>query len=91
MRAFSAWIVMATMTSATYTLVYAQSAKPDDPNAYGEQVNFGAREDHSLHPHPGNVVGGVRSGIAKSEQGFGETNQQWRGDVGSTPNPPGKN
>jgi hypothetical protein len=44
----------------------ANSAKPDEPNGYAKVVKFGAREDHDLHPAPGNVVGGVRSNEASS-------------------------
>jgi hypothetical protein len=70
----------------------ADSAKPEDPNGYGEVVNFGAREDHDVYPGPGNVIGGVRSDIATSGPGeLGSFVQQRRQDFGSTPNPPGKN
>jgi len=70
----------------------ANSAKPEDPNGYGEIVRFGAREDHDLYPGPGNVVGGVRSDIASSGPGELSNFVKGRQELGgSRPNPPGHN
>jgi hypothetical protein len=71
----------------------AESAKPDDPNGYGEVVNFGAREDHDVYPDPCNVVGGRRSDIASSGDDVGLSTfvHMIKAIVGSTPSPPGQN
>ena len=37
----------------------------------GESVCFGAQEDHSFYPGPGNVVGGFRHDAAQNENGPG--------------------
>ena len=49
----------------------AGSAKPADPNGYGERVRFGATEDHDIYPGPGNVVGGFRHDAARNSDGPG--------------------
>ena len=76
----------------TATAANADSAKPADPNGYGVVVSFGAREDHDLYPGPGNVIGDVRSGVARSGEGTGvsEFVASVRVDTSSTPNPPGR-
>jgi hypothetical protein len=70
----------------------AESAKPDDPNGYAVIVQFGAREDHDLHPGPGNVIGDVRSGVASSGEGAGVSAfvHEIKTEAGSTPSPPGR-
>ena len=70
----------------------AESAKPDDPNAYGDVVQFGARQDHDLFPGPGNTIGDVRSNIAKNsdDRGVAPFVEGVKETFGSTPNPPGK-
>jgi hypothetical protein len=47
------------------------SAPPDNPKGWGERVSFGAQEDHSLYPGPGNVVGGFRHDAARNDNGPG--------------------
>ena len=46
-------------------------APHDDPEGWGERVSFGAQEDHSFYPGPGNVVGGFRHDAARNENGPG--------------------
>jgi hypothetical protein len=46
-------------------------APPENPKGWGERVSFGAQEDHSLYPGPGNVVGGFRHDAARNDDGPG--------------------
>jgi len=69
------------------------AATPDNPRQYGQSVKFGATEDHDITPGPGNVVGDNRSTWAKNGTfgtGLGTFVRDFREDVGSTPNPPGR-
>jgi hypothetical protein len=86
-------MIAATLTFGSVTPVLAaESAKPEDPNGYGERVRFGAKEDHDIYPGPGNVVGGFRHDAARNSEGPGVSAevQEFREGTGSTPNPPGQ-
>ena len=74
-------------------LAYGDSAKPANPSAYGDVVQFGARQDHDLFPGPGNTIGDVRSNIAKNSdtRGVAPFVESVKETFGSTPNPPGRN
>ena len=64
-------ILSALLLTFTSAQTFAQGAPPVNPKGWGERVNFGAREDHSLYPGPGNVVGGFRHNAARNDNGPG--------------------